>query len=65
MAQMLRAFSAYTEDLGLVPGTNIGQLTTTWNYNSRGSDTLSWLPWSPAHSGCTYIHICTQAHKIK
>lgn len=65
MAQKLKAFAAYTEGLNSVPSTYTGQLTTTRNYSSGGFDTLSWLPWSPVHSCCTYRRIYTQAHKRK
>lgn len=41
-ALQLRAHTALAEDPSSVPGTNIKQLTTTWNPSSRVLNTLFW-----------------------
>lgn len=57
MAQQLS--TALAEYLSWVPSTHIGQLITTCNSSSKGSDTLFWLTflYTHIHMTHTYKHI--------
>jgi hypothetical protein len=55
MAQQLRTLAALAEDLGLVSSMQMAWwLTAAYNFSSRRSDTLFWLPWAlHAHDAYT------------
>jgi hypothetical protein len=40
--QWLKALAAFSEDIGFVPSTHIGQLPTTFNASSSGLGALFW-----------------------
>lgn len=54
----LRAYIVFTEVLGSILSTLVGQFTTACNCSSRGSNTLFWSPESPAfmHAQSPYTH---------
>lgn len=61
-AQQLRMFDVSVEYLGLAPSTQLGLLTTTYNYSPMRLN-IFWFLRTPAHTWCTdkqaHIHICT------
>lgn len=53
-AQSLRTQVPLPDDPSLVPITYIGQLTTTCNSTSMGSNAHFWPPWAPTHTWLTH-----------
>ena len=43
MAHLLRAHTAFAEDLSWVPSTHTKQFTTAWNSSIREIQSLCWL----------------------
>lgn len=59
VVQWSRIFAVFSEDLGLVPSTHIGQPTNTCNSSFRGLDTLFW----GAFRGiCIHVYIQKSKH---
>lgn len=61
-AQQLRMLDVSVEYLGLAPSTQLGLLTTTYNYNPMRLN-IFWFLGTPAHTWCTdkqaHTHIRT------
>lgn len=56
MAQPLREFAAFPEDLNLMSGTHIMQLTIVYNSSFRGLDTSGLLGHLHSCGDTTYIY---------
>lgn len=60
MAEQLGAFHVLAKNLSSDPSTQVIQLTSAFNSNSRAHDILFWLPWTPTN---TYIYTHTNKEK--
>lgn len=65
IAQWLRLFVVFPEDLNSDRSTHIGWLIVSHNSNARGCDTLFWPLQAPVHTWHIYTAITTTTKTIK
>lgn len=64
MTLCLQTLAVFIEDLGSEASSHTGQLTTTYNFSSRGSHVLFWFLQAPhAHGALEYTQAHTCTHK--